>query len=111
MKYELTEETKYGLYRIEALKDFGNVKKGDKGGWIEKEANLSQDGDCWVYGDAEVYEGKYNTGYIFAYKADDWNVTEVPVDDGVLWIKDYKPVEEEPEEITLNGKKYRLIED
>ena len=63
-KYKLTEETKewYGhtLHRIEALKDFGNVKAGDKGGWIEKEENLSQDdnaevyGDAWVYGDAEV---------------------------------------------------------
>lgn len=35
-KYKLTEETKeyYGitLYRIEALKDFGTVKAGDKGG-------------------------------------------------------------------------------
>lgn len=25
------------IYRIEALKDFGDVKKGDFGGWIEKE--------------------------------------------------------------------------
>ena len=29
------------LYRIEALKDFRYVKKGDLGGWIEKEDNLS----------------------------------------------------------------------
>ncbi|MHA1344253.1 MAG: hypothetical protein ACTSQG_09715 [Promethearchaeota archaeon] len=60
MKYKLTnEKKKYGsitLYRIKALKDFGNVKKGDKGGWIEKEDNLSQKGDCWVYGNAWVYE-------------------------------------------------------
>ena len=34
---------------------FGNVKKGDLGGWIEKEDNLSQEGDCWVFGDAWVY--------------------------------------------------------
>ena len=25
------------------------------GGWIEKESNLSQDGDAWVCGDARVY--------------------------------------------------------
>ena len=25
------------LYRIEALKDFDDVKKGDIGGWVEKE--------------------------------------------------------------------------
>ena len=58
MKYKLTDETKEWawriLHRIEALKDFGNVKAGDKGGWIEKEDNISQDGDCWVYDDACV---------------------------------------------------------
>ena len=59
-KYKLTEETKIidgkELYRIEALKDFGSVKKGEKGGWIEKESNLSQNGDCWVYGNAMAYD-------------------------------------------------------
>ena len=57
-KYKLTEETinvgGTALYRIEALRDFGDVKKGDKGGFIEKEDNLSQSGDCWIYGDAKV---------------------------------------------------------
>ena len=57
-KYKLTEETKewcgHTLHRIEALKDFNDVKTGDKGGWIEKE-NLSQEGNAWVYGSACVY--------------------------------------------------------
>ena len=57
-KYRLTEETKEWcgrtLHRIEALKDFGDVKAGDKGGWIEKEENLSHQGDAWVYGSACV---------------------------------------------------------
>ena len=57
-KYRLTEETtKVGnrpLYRIQALRDFGNVTKGDIGGYIESEKNLSQDGDAWVYGNAWV---------------------------------------------------------
>ena len=43
------------LRRIVALRDFGDVKAGDKGGWIEKEENLSQDGDAWIYGNARVY--------------------------------------------------------
>ena len=43
------------LYQIEALKDFGNVKAGDLGGYIESEENLSQYDNAWVYGDAEVY--------------------------------------------------------
>lgn len=58
-KYKLTEETKewcgHTLHRIEALKDFGDVKTGDKGGWIKKEENLNQDGNAWVYGNALVY--------------------------------------------------------
>ncbi|MET3590100.1 NDP-sugar pyrophosphorylase family protein [Bartonella silvatica] len=45
------------LYRIRALKNFGKVKKGDLGGWIEHEGNLSHEGDCWVYDDAKVYYG------------------------------------------------------
>ena len=43
------------IYRIEALKDFSDVKKGDLGGWIEKEGNLSQIGDCWVYDNACLF--------------------------------------------------------
>ena len=58
-KYELTEETKefYGrtLYRIKALKDFGDVEVGDLGGYIESESNLMQEGCAWVYGNAMVY--------------------------------------------------------
>ena len=59
-KYKLTEETiainGKTLYRIEALKDFNDVKKGDKGGFIENERNLFQCDDCWVYDDAMVYD-------------------------------------------------------
>lgn len=57
-KYKLTDETiEIGgvtLYRIEALRDFGNVKAGDKGGFIQSEFNLSQEGDCWTYDEAMV---------------------------------------------------------
>ncbi|MCH5202734.1 MAG: hypothetical protein J1F17_05960 [Oscillospiraceae bacterium] len=58
-KYELTTNTKTflgrTLYQIKALVDFGDVKAGDLGGYIEKEGNLSQEGNAWVYGDARVY--------------------------------------------------------
>ncbi len=57
-KYDFTDEMKvFGgitLRRIVALRDFGDVKAGDKGGWIEKEENLSQDGNAWVFGNAQV---------------------------------------------------------
>ena len=59
-KYKLTDEYiiigDKKLYCIEALKDFADVKKGDKGGFIESEYNLSQDGNCWIYDDAKVYD-------------------------------------------------------
>ena len=57
-KYKITREkldfSGIVLHRIKALKDFGDVKKGDLGGWIEKESNLSQKGNCWVYDNAKV---------------------------------------------------------
>ena len=58
-KYKLTDVTinlnGATLYRIEALKDFGEIKKGDKGGFIESENNLAHEGDAWVSDDACVY--------------------------------------------------------
>ena len=42
------------LYRIEALKDFSDVKKGDKGGFIEKEVNLDFTDDSWIYDNSIV---------------------------------------------------------
>lgn len=45
------------LYRIVALKDFGKIKKGTIGGFVESEENLSQDGDCWIHDDAKVLNG------------------------------------------------------
>ena len=58
-KYELTSETKVingvVLHRIKALNSFGNIKKGELGGWIESEKNLSQYGDAWVDDNAMVF--------------------------------------------------------
>ena len=59
-KYKITDESimhnGIELFRIEAIKDFANVRKGDKGGFIANESNLSHDGNCWIYDDAKVYE-------------------------------------------------------
>lgn len=73
-KYKLLEKDtiKFNgttLYRIESLKDFGDVSKGDKGGYIEKEENLSTTGNAWVGGDAYVTDNAYVTGN--AYVADE----------------------------------------
>ena len=58
-KFELTTETKINifgkkLFRIKALISFGLISAGEKGGWVEKEENLSQSGNAWVFGNAEV---------------------------------------------------------
>lgn len=57
-KYELTDDTitveGRTLHRIKALKSFSNVEEGELGGYVEKEDNLDQRGDAWVYGDAQV---------------------------------------------------------
>ena len=55
-KYELIPSDIEGLFRIKALKDFNDVKKGDIGGYVEGEKNLSQLGDCWIYDNAKVYD-------------------------------------------------------
>nr|DAR02701.1 MAG TPA: Putative transferase, nesg, ydcK, Structural Genomics.38A [Caudoviricetes sp.] len=58
-KYELVPETvtkfySKPTYRIRALKDFSDVKKGQYGGYVESEENLSQSGNCWIYDDSIV---------------------------------------------------------
>ena len=72
-KYEILKNGKcfnignHTLYRIKALRSFGSVKKGDIGGFVESERNLSHDGNCWifreakVYGDAQVYDDAWIT--------------------------------------------------
>lgn len=74
LKYKIRKDLSknvdgHTVYRIEALKLFSDVKKGDLGGWIAMEDNLSQEGDCWVYDDACVYENArvYGDAQIYAY--------------------------------------------
>ena len=54
MKYELIPSDREGFYRVKALRDFNDVKKGDIGGYVEGEKTLSQLGDCWIYDNAVV---------------------------------------------------------
>lgn len=60
-KFELTEKyvvNEFGtkLYQIKCTKTFEYAKEGELGGFIEKEENLSQEGDAWVCGDARVFD-------------------------------------------------------
>lgn len=59
-KYELTDETVnedgHVLHRIRALRDVADyARKGNVGGYVESDANLSHGGNSWVFNDARVY--------------------------------------------------------
>ncbi|CAB4144433.1 hypothetical protein UFOVP455_42 [uncultured Caudovirales phage] len=102
MKYKLTDETiehnGRRLYRIQALKDFGNVKAGELGGYVESEKNLSQEGNCWVshtakvFGNARVYDDALISGNARVYD-DAWVYGNARVYDnarvfGNAWVSD-----------------------
>lgn len=64
-KYQLTDNIRIAVNekgeevkvrRIMALRDFSDVRKGDLGGFIEKEENLSHYDNCWVYDNSYVYD-------------------------------------------------------
>lgn len=66
-KFELTAEfvtNVFGkkLFRIKALVAFGNIEKGELGGFIEKEDNLSHAGNAWVSGNAQVSGNAWVSG-------------------------------------------------
>lgn len=46
--------SKVKVYRIEAIKNFSDVKKGDKGGYVSDLSSIGQSGKSWVYDDAIV---------------------------------------------------------
>ena len=65
-KYRLSDETrlwhgeyngeKFGvtLRQLIALRDFSDVLSGARGGWVEDETALSQEGLCWIYDENSV---------------------------------------------------------
>ena len=75
-KYELTSETKVmpsgeTVYRIRALRSFDTTHKpvqaGDLGGWVASEANLSHEGNCWLFDEATGYQNSKRTGDSVGY--------------------------------------------
>ena len=65
-KYEITNiaHPHYPwLHRIRALRDVReDVHAGDLGGFVQSEENLSQEGQCWIAGNAVVAEEAYVYG-------------------------------------------------
>ena len=97
-KFELTSESIaniFGkrLFRIKALIEFGNVKEGELGGFVEKEENLSHEGNAWVcgnawvYGDAKVYGDAWVCGNAWVY-----GNAEICGKAWVCWDADYATV-------------------
>ena len=71
-KFELTDNfviNAFGikLFQIKCTKSFKYANEGDLGGYVEKEDNLSQSGDAWVYGDAQVYGNAWVSGNAQVY--------------------------------------------
>lgn len=85
MKYKLTDNKKefYGrtLFQIEATASFGSVDKGELGGWIESEKNLSQEGDAWVYGKLKLL-----AGYFFGTRYDKEEIKYHPINENTELI-------------------------
>ena len=50
------------LFRIKALVSFGDVSAGELGGFVEKEENLSNNGNAWVSGNARVSGNAWVSG-------------------------------------------------
>ena len=80
------------LYRIEALRDFADVEKGDKGGYVEKEDNLSHEGNCWVSDNARVYDNALVGGNAWVYGdarvSDNARVSDDAWVAGKAWVYD-----------------------
>lgn len=90
MKYKLTDNIIYyndkKLFRIQAVKDFSDVKCGDFGGYVEHEYMLAQNGTCWIYPNCKV------CGYVFIKHstkvfADIANYTCINENDEYMYLK------------------------
>ena len=71
-KFELTDNfviNGFGikLFQIKCTKSFKYANEGDLGGYVKKEDNLSQYGDAWVSGDAQVYGNARVSGDAWVY--------------------------------------------
>lgn len=94
-RYELTDkwipylDTK--LFQIRALESFGDIERGQLGGYIESEANLDPESCAWVYedgivlGDAKVFDHAKIHGRVFE-NAKVGGEVEIPA--GVVVSKD-----------------------
>lgn len=48
------DESGCPMFRIRALRDFGNIKAGDLGGYVSGEHNLCHEGNAWIADEAQA---------------------------------------------------------
>ena len=68
------------VYRIRALRDFGDVRRGDLGGYIENESSLAHEGDSWVHDVAQVYGPNARVGGNARVRGEAWVLGRVDGD-------------------------------
>ena len=68
------------VYRIRALRDFGDVRRGDLGGYIESESALAHEGDAWVQDAAQVYGQNARVSGNARVKGEAWVLGQVDGD-------------------------------
>jgi hypothetical protein len=68
------------VYRIRALRDFGDVRRGDLGGYIENESSLAHEGEAWVHDVAQVYGPNASVGGNARVKGEAWVLGRVDGD-------------------------------
>jgi hypothetical protein len=68
------------VYRIRALRDFADVRRGDIGGYVENESALAHEGDAWVQDVAQVYGPNGRVGGNARVKGEAWVLGRVEGD-------------------------------
>lgn len=113
IKYRLTDEKmstnlELAAYRIIALRDFGNVKAGDLGGFVESESNLSHDGNCWIDEDSIVVYDSIVRGDAQISYSEIWNGSTIEgsatVFDSIISGQSIKISGGNIKESTINGR-------
>jgi len=68
------------VYRIRAFRDFGDIRREDLGGYIEKESALAHDGHAWVQDMVQVYGPNGRVGGNARIKGEAWVLGRVDGD-------------------------------
>ena len=74
------------LFQIKCTKSFKYAQKGDFGGYVEKEGNLDQENDAWVFDNARVF-GNARVSSNARVSGDAWVSDNARVS-GDAWVSD-----------------------